>query len=103
MLSFFGKGKLAKEFANLLAQELAKRYPPAIEKGIGRKISEKGLSNILEDIYGKAVEFKRSNRLGIYATARLGNVFRWELKELGYSDQFVEMATEGLIVYITKK
>lgn len=103
MLSFFGKGKLAKEFANLLAQELAKRYPPAIEKGEGRKISEKGLSNILEGIYGKAVEFKKSNRLGIYATARLGNVFRWELKELGYSDQFIEMATEGLIVYITKK
>jgi hypothetical protein len=39
----------------------------------------------------------------VYRKARLGNTFRWELTDKGYSKPFVEMATEGLIVYITRK
>ena len=34
---------------------------------------------------------------------RLGNAFRWELTELGYSKMFVETATEGLVVYVSRK
>jgi hypothetical protein len=41
--------------------------------------------------------------LGVYKKARLGNTFRWELEEMGYSEKFIELATEGLIVYITRK
>ena len=41
--------------------------------------------------------------LGVYRKARLGNTFRWELTEMGYSKPFVEKATEGLIVYIPHK
>ena len=26
----------------------------------------------------------------------------WELKEMGYDEKFIEMATEGLIVYVTR-
>ena len=33
----------------------------------------------------------------------VGNTFRWELQEMGYSQKFVEAATEGMIVYITRK
>ena len=103
MFSFFGGGKKVKEFANSLAAYLAKRYPPSMENGSDRKISPKGLSNILEGVYEKATEFKRENKIGIYKTAKLSNIFRWELKELGYSDKFIEVATEGLVVYLTRK
>jgi hypothetical protein len=95
--------KSVNSFAKLLAEELAKRYPPTMEGNNERKISPKGLSNILEAIYQKAVDFKKSKKLGLYSTARLSNTFRWELKELGYSDKFIEVATEGLVVYLTRK
>ena len=90
-------------FAKALAQDLAKRYPPALDKGTERKISQKRLTTILEDTYTRAVAYKTEHKLGVYKKARLGNSFRWELQDMGYSEKFVELATEGLIVYITRK
>lgn len=103
-MGLFGlvSGKRVDEFAKSLAQDLAKRYPPALDQEGGQKLSQKRLTAILEDAYGKAVDFKKQHKLGVYKKARLGNTFRWELKEMGYSEKFVETATEGLIVYITR-
>lgn len=91
------------EFAKNLALELSKRYPPALDAGNERRISQKRLTTILEDTFNRAMEFKKQHRLGVYKKARLGNAFRWALQEMGYSEKFVEVATEGLVVYITKK
>lgn len=104
-MGLFGSvsGKQVDEFAKSLAQELAKRYPPALDKGSERKLSQKRLTTILEGTLDKAIEFQGRHKLGVYKKARLGNAFRWELTELGYSDKFVEIATEGLIVYIARR
>ena len=96
-------GKDIDTFAKTLAQDLAKRYPPALDKGSERKISQKRLTTILEDTYTRAVAYKTEHKLGVYKKARLGNTFRWELQDMGYSEKFVELATEGMIVYITRK
>lgn len=96
-------GKKIDGFAKQIASDLAKRFPPASEEGEGRKISPKGLSNILESMYVKARTFKEEQKLGVYKVARLSNTFKWELKELGYSEQFIDVVTEGLIVYLTRK
>lgn len=104
-MGLFGSvsGKQIDEFAKSLAQELAKRYPPALDTGSERRISQKRLTTILEDTFNRAMEFKKQHKLGVYKKARLGNTFRWDLQEMGYSEKFVETATEGLIVYITRK
>lgn len=104
-MGLFGSasGKDVDAFAKTLAQELAKRYPPALDKGSERKISQKRLTTILEDTFSRAAEFRKQNKLGVYKKARLGNTFRWELQDMGYSEKFVEIATEGLVVYITRK
>ena len=104
-MALFGSvsGKDVDGFAKTLAQDLAKRYPPALDKGTERKISQKRLTTILEDTFSRAIDFRREHKLGVYKKARLWNTFRWELQEMGYSDKFVEVATEGLVVYITRK
>jgi hypothetical protein len=105
-MGLFGSasGKAVDEFAKELAQDISKRYPPAMDKGSSeRKISQKRLSTILEESFARAVEFRKQHRLGVYKKARLSNTFRWELKELGYTAEFVEVATEGLVVYISRK
>jgi hypothetical protein len=58
---------------------------------------------LLEGTFNRAAEFRKQHKLGVYKKARLGNTFRWELQEMGYSQKFVEAATEGIIVYITRK
>ena len=66
-------------------------------------LSEKRLSGILEEVCNKALAFKNQHKLGVYKKARLGNTFRWELEERGYSKMFIETATEGLVVYLARK
>jgi hypothetical protein len=104
-MGLFGSvsSKEVDAFAKELVQELAKRYPAALDKEGERKLSQKRLTAILEDTCSKAVEFRKRHKLGVYKKARLGNTFRWELEELGYSKQFIEAATESLVVYITRK
>jgi hypothetical protein len=104
-MGLFGSvsGKEVDGFAKTLAQELAKRYPPALDKDSERKISQKRLTTLLEDTFNRAAEYRKQHKLGVYKKARLGNTFRWELQEMGYSQKFIEAATEGLIVYITRK
>jgi len=97
----FGPSKI-DEFARSLAQDIAKRYPPAIANNPEQMVSQKRLTTILEDTFTRAYQFNRENRLGMFKKAKLGNTFKWELKEMGYEDRFVDVATEGLVVYLTR-
>jgi hypothetical protein len=96
-------GKDVDAFAKTLAEDVARQYPPALDNTPDRTLSEKRLSRILEGVCNKALEFKNEHKLGVYKKARLGNTFRWELEALGYSKQLIETATEGLVVYLTRK
>jgi hypothetical protein len=95
-------GRHVEEFANELAQLLAKRYPSAIEANKSRPVSEARLTKILEDTLARAQAYQREHHLGVIGKAKLGNEFRWRLRELGYSDKFIEVATEGLMVYLAR-
>ena len=104
-MALFGavSSKEVDAFAKELAEELAKRYPPALDTSPGPSLSEKRLTRILEDVCNKAAAYKNEHKLGVYKKARLGNTFRWELESLGYSKKLIETATEGLVVYLTRK
>jgi len=104
MVNFFRRSSTEQidEFAKSLVQDLAKRYPPSLAADPSVKISEKRVTKTLEGVYAKAAQYKKEHKLGIYKKARLGNSFRWELEELGYNKQFIEVATEGLIVHLTR-
>jgi hypothetical protein len=90
------------EFARDLAENLAKRYPPALDVNPEKKISQARLTRVLEETLTQAAEFQRTQKLGMLGKAKLGNEFKWRLKELGYSEKFIEVATEGLMVYVTR-
>ena len=52
---------------------------------------------ILEGLGARAIRFQKENKLGIYKKAKLGNVFKWKLREMGYSDDFAERATKDIV------
>jgi hypothetical protein len=84
-----------------LAEDLGRRFPPKSEertdKGAGNQ-----LKAISEQIYAQARHYRADLRLGVYGKAKLANVFRWHLKELGYSQAFIQQVTHGLVVSIAK-
>jgi len=102
MIKFFSTSEVDK-FAKDLANDISQRYPVAIANDPSRKVSANRLTAILEDAFSQASKFSTDNKLGYFKKAKLGNTFRWELKEMGYDDKFVEVATEGLIVFVTSK
>jgi hypothetical protein len=91
-----------EEFALGLAQDLARRFPPASEKrtdpGASRQIQV-----ILEGLGARAVRYRDQHGLGVYKKAKLGNVFRWRLEELGFSEQFAQRATKDLVTRLAVK
>ncbi len=76
-----------EEFAADLAADMARRFPPTSESR-----TDAGAVHQLKVIL-----------VGVYRKAKLGNVFRWKLKELGYSPAFVERATKELVTRLAIK
>lgn len=98
----FGKSEIAT-VAQQLADELARRYPPVMASGEGRRLSPQAVTNILESVINKAVTKSHEWDLGVLGKAKLGNDLRWALKEKGYPETFIEMITEALVVYLARR
>jgi len=90
------------DFAKSLAGEIAKRYPVAIDLEATKRPSVNRLSRIVEDACARAVAFQAEHRLGWLGKARLGNAFRWELNALGYRKEFIDLATEAVVVHLSR-
>lgn len=100
-LSFFSF-RIVDDFAASLSKEISLRYPAALDKPGAKKLSVSRLTRILEDVCKKAENFQKANALGMIKRARLGNEFRWQLKDKGYSDEFVEVATEAVLMHTSR-
>jgi hypothetical protein len=88
------------ELAAAIAAELVKRVPPAALDSHTRKAAQR-LRNTHEAIFARAGKFARTHPLNVFKRARLGNQFRWALKEAGYPPEFVESWTYELAILIT--
>jgi hypothetical protein len=100
--SLFSPDKI-DEFANELAQDVARRYPPAIANNPAQIVSERRLAAILDEIFSGTHRFNHEHRLGILRKAKLGNAFQWMLKGMGYDGKFIDIATRKLLVSLTRE
>jgi hypothetical protein len=90
------------EFATMLADDLGRRFPPASEARTDTGV-EHQIKVILEGLTARAVRFHEQHKLGVYKKAKLANVFKWKLTELGYSEAFVDRATKQLVTRLAVK
>lgn len=89
-------------FASALADDLGRRFPPASEQRVDGA-AQRQVANILDSLAARAARFRDEKQLGLYKKAKLGNVFRWKLKALGYSDAFVEHATSAIVTRVAMR
>jgi len=85
-----------EEFAVGLANDLGRRFPPTSEGRTDPGVKHQ-VKVILEGLGARAVRYQAEHRLGVYKKAKLGNVFKWKLRELGYSNEFTERATKEIV------
>jgi len=88
------------EIAAAIAAELINRVPPGALESHTRKAAER-LRNTHDAIFARAGKFARTRPLNVFQRARLGNQFRWALKEAGYPPEFVDSWTYELAILVT--
>lgn len=91
-----------EEFAVVLATDLGRRFPPASEQRTDPGAAHQ-FKVILEGLAARAVRYHDQHKLGVYKKAKLANVFRWKLKELGYTEPFIERATKEIVTRLAVK
>jgi hypothetical protein len=89
-------------FAKDLVARLTKELPPALMETRRKVLSVNKVTRQLEKAFQAAADYQRANRLGFIRRAVLANGFRWELKNSGYPNDFIDVAVEGLVVELTK-
>ena len=101
LFSWFDTGEI-DDFARSIAAELVKRVPPASLEDRDEKAAKR-LASTHQAVFSRAGQFARTRKLNVYKKARLGNQFRWALKEAGYPGEFVQSWTYELVTLITLK
>ena len=96
-------GRNEKKLAQDLAARLIKDLPPKFLQDPGKQLSVNKITRSLERIYQSVAEKNAESRMGFYRRAIFANTFKWALKEAGYTEQFIDVAVEGMIVELNKK
>lgn len=99
----FFKNDAEKALAKKLADSLAKNLPPKMMEHRRQVLSANKISRLLEEAFETAKEHQTQHRMGFIKRAVLANSLKWELGEKGYPLDFINVATEGLIVELSRK
>lgn len=87
-------------FADRMAAELVARFPPTEFSHAARKSParmRKARAAILHDLE----VFAGQTSLNIYRKARLGNRFKWALREAGYPEDFADELTHEIVSLVS--
>ena len=93
------KTRKVDEFADSIVAELRERHPPEGATGKSPKDLER-LRKLFGRIFGRIDAFAQENKLNLYTKARLANRIRWELKDAGYPEEFIETATREVATHV---
>ncbi len=102
ILRLFSPSKV-NAFAKIMGRRITTRCPPVIANNPEQIVSQKRIAEILEEIFSSTPQFRGETRPGILGRAKLGHAFRWELREIGYEEKFVDFAAEILIEQLTRR
>ena len=103
MLSIFNYSE-EREIAAVLVLQLNKYLPPANVSADGMaKVSVNKITRALEQLYVEAERRLKHRKMGFIRRSILANAFKWKLKETGYAAEFVDVATEGLVMAMSKR
>jgi hypothetical protein len=83
-----------------VARDFAKACPHADTRG--ERSSVKKLAQAIDAACERTAAFQKEKKLGVYGKAKLGTTFKWELKALGYDDEFIDEFTRNLLLRLSR-
>ncbi len=97
MFSFFD-AKAAKEFGTAMAHFYMTRIP--MNADLKKKQDAGKSQKIIEKISVQIANYKKTNKINTYKVAQMGNAFKWELKDAGYDDDFIDKLTQWFVTKV---
>lgn len=92
-----------RAFAAELVAQIAKQLPPASMTGESMsRLSVNKITRSLERVYQEAGRHLSDHKMGLLRRSIFANAFKWSLREKGYPANFIDIATEGLVMEMTK-
>ncbi len=88
----------AQDFGKSLAKSFIDRLSPA-EKASSKKFEGKA-KEALAKMAQQIATFRSSSKLNFYKKAKLGNAFKWALREAGYDQAYTDELTEWLMLQL---
>ncbi len=98
-------GKARSKLIQAVVEQLVRDVSPEKINGLhgGVRLSVNKITRHLERAYSTIRADSKDRAHGFLSRALLSNAFKWALLEKGYSKDFADMATEGLIVSLSKR
>jgi hypothetical protein len=90
--------RAAQTFGAELARSFMSRVPPDAKLS-ERKFEAKAKTALLQ-IERSIADFRASHRLNFYRKAKLGNAFKWTLKDAGYDPSYVDQLTDLVMLQL---
>ena len=99
MLSFNKDRAFAQELAAAIATQVSSK----LLRDNRKAMSVNKITRVLEKTYLQVRNYQTEQRMGFLRRSLFANNFQWALKELAYPQDFVVMATEGLVLAVARK
>lgn len=85
--------------AESVITELCARFPPRGADVSTQRSAERAMKT-LDRIYANIAVFTARRRPNLYQKARFGNRIKWALKDAGYPEPFIDVATHELLKHL---
>ena len=92
-----------KAQASEIASAIAAQVSAKLLRENRQALSVNKITRVLEKAFLQASAYQAAQRMGFVRRSLFANAFQWALKEQAYPQDFVVMATEGLVVAISAK
>ena len=93
LLNWFDASE-AMQFGETLAQFHNERI--SLDSAQGKK-DEKKRQASLDKLFRQMSRFRAEHKLNVYQNAKMGNAFKWNLKDAGYDSDYVDQLTKQLM------
>ena len=95
ILSWFD-ASAAQSFGVSLARFFMERVPLNDLNGKNKSVAKR--QEVLNKLTQQVTKFKLEHKLNVYKKAKLGNAFKWTLRDAGYDSAFADELTNWLML-----
>ena len=87
--------KEAEEFGNTLASFFDEKCRANMKANDHKVLAKQ--QKLVAEVMSKAQHFKATHKLNTYQKAKLGNAFKWKLRDLGHETQLIDLMVKDLM------